>query len=44
MNSENSETSKAHILMLKLTNELDLRMGEKIIALSILVFTTLGKT
>ena len=33
-NSENSKTSKAHILMLKLTNELDLRMGEKIIALS----------
>ena len=34
INSENSKTSKAHILMLKLTNELDLRMGEKIIALS----------
>ena len=34
MNSENSETSKAHILMLKLTNELDLRRGEKIIGLS----------
>ena len=32
-NSENSKTSKAHILMLKLTNDLDLRMGEKIIAL-----------
>ena len=34
INSENSKTSKAHILMLKLTNELDLRRGEKIIALS----------
>ena len=34
INSENSKTSKVHILMLKLTNELDLRMGEKIIALS----------
>ena len=34
INSENSKTSKAHILMLKLTNELDLRSGEKIIALS----------
>ena len=34
INSENSKTSKAHVLMLKLTNELDLRMGEKIIALS----------
>ena len=27
-------TSKAHILMLKCTNELDLRMGDKIITLS----------
>ena len=34
MNSENSETSKPHVLMLKLTNKLDLRIGEKIIALS----------
>ena len=32
--SENSKSSKAHILMLKLTNELELRRGEKIIALS----------
>ena len=34
INSENSKTSKADILILKLTKELDLRMGEKIIALS----------
>ena len=34
INSENSKTSKALILMLKLTNELDLRIGEMIIALS----------
>ena len=34
INSENSKTSKAYILMLKLTNELDLRMDEKIIAVS----------
>ena len=34
MNSENSKTSKAHVLILKLTDELDLRRGEKIIALS----------
>ena len=34
INSENSKTSKTHVLMLKLTNELDLRKGEKIIALS----------
>ena len=34
INSEKCKTSKAHILMPKLTDELDLRMGEKIIALS----------
>ena len=34
MNSENSKTSKAHILMLKLTDKLDFRIGEKVIALS----------
>ena len=34
MNSENSETSKPHVLILKLTDKLDLRRGEKIIALS----------
>ena len=34
MNSENSKTSKPHVLILKLTNTLDLRIGEKIIALS----------
>ena len=34
MNSENSKTFEPHILMLKLTDKLDLRRGEKIIALS----------
>ena len=34
MNSENSKTSKRHVLIQKLTNKLDLRMGEKVIALS----------
>ena len=34
MNSEDSKTSKLHVLILKLTNKLDLRIGEKIIALS----------
>ena len=34
MNSENSKTSKPHVLILKLTNKLDLRISEKIIALS----------
>ena len=34
MNSENSKTSKLHVLILKITNKLDLRIGKKIIALS----------
>ena len=34
MNSENSKTSKQHVLKLKLTSKLDLRLGEKVIALS----------
>ena len=34
MNSDNSKTSKLHVLILKLTNKLDLGIGEKIIALS----------
>ena len=34
MNSDNSEASKPHILKLKLTSKLDLRIGEKVIALS----------
>ena len=34
INTENSKTSKPHVLALKLTNKLDLRFGEKVIALS----------
>ena len=34
MNSENSKTSEPYILILKLTDKLDLRRGEKSIALS----------
>ena len=34
MNSENSRTLKPHILILKLVNKLDSRIGEKVIALS----------
>ena len=34
MNSDNSKTSKPHILKLKLTSKLDLRSGETVIALS----------
>ena len=37
MNSENSKTSKLHVLMLKLINKIDLRIGEKIITLSSLI-------
>ena len=33
MTSENSKTSEPHVLALKLTNKLDLRIDEKIIAL-----------
>ena len=33
MNSENSRTSKPHVLILKLTDKLHLRRGEKSIAL-----------
>ena len=34
MKSENSKTSKQNVLVLKLTNKLDLRLGEKVISLS----------
>ena len=34
MNSENSKTSMPHVLILKLTSKWDLRLGEKVIALS----------
>ena len=44
MNSENSKTSEPHVLILKLTDKLDLRIGKKSITLSILVSITHGKT
>ena len=34
INSENSKTSKPHVLILKLTDKLDLRRGEISVALS----------
>ena len=34
MNSENSRTSEYHVLMFKLTDKLDLRRGQKSVALS----------
>ena len=37
MNSKNSKTSKSNVLALKLTNKSDLRIGEKVIALSNLI-------
>ena len=33
-NSENSKIPNPHVLVLKLTNKVDLRMGKKVIALS----------
>ena len=44
MNSENSKTSKPHVLILKLTGKLDFRRGEKSTAYRILIFNTHGKT
>ena len=34
MDSENSRTSKPHILIIKVTDKLDLRIGKEVIALS----------
>ena len=34
VNSENSKNSAPHVLILELTNKLDLKIGEKVIALS----------
>ena len=34
LNSENNKTSNPHVLILKLTDKLDLKRGEKSIALS----------
>ena len=34
MNSENNKTSKPHVLLLNLTDKIDLQKGEKTIALS----------
>ena len=34
MNSENNKTSKSHVLILKLTDKLDLRNAKKVITLS----------
>ena len=44
MNSENSKTSELYVLILKLTDKLDLRRGKKVLLHQILVFTIHGKT
>ena len=42
--SENSRTSEYHVLVLKLTNKLDLRRGQKLLLYQILVSIIHGKT
>ena len=44
MNSENSRTSEYDVLVLKLTDKLDLKRGRKKLLYQILVFTIRGKT
>ena len=44
MNSENSKDSEPHVLILKITNKIDLRIGKKVIALSNLRIVFHGKT
>ena len=43
MNSENSKISKPHVLILKLTDKLDLRLSKKVVEYLILVFIMHGK-
>ena len=43
MNSENSKTSKHNVLVLKLTDKLDLRRGQKLLRYQILAFIISGK-
>ena len=44
INSKDSGTSRAHVLILNLTNEVDLKRGGKLLRYQILVFITHGKT
>ena len=44
MNSENSRTFEYHVLVLRLTDKLDLGRDQKSVALSNLVFAIHGKT
>ena len=43
MNSEKSKKSEPHVLILQLTDKLDLRRDEKLLLYQILVFITHGK-
>ena len=43
MNSKNSRTSEYHVLVLKITDKLDLRIGQKVLLYQTL-FTIHGKT
>ena len=43
MNSEDNKTSKPHVVILKVTNKLDSRIGEKVIAFSNLSIYYTGK-
>ena len=43
-NSENSKNSELHVLILKLANKLDLRIGERLLPDQILAFITHDKT
>ena len=42
MNSENSKTSEYHVLVLKITDKLDLRRDQKLLLYQILVFIIRG--
>ena len=44
MNSEISKNSKLHVLILNVTDKIDLRRGEKALFYQILVYITHGKT
>ena len=43
-NSESSRTPKVHLLVLKLTNKLHLKIGKRWLFYQILAFITHGKT
>ena len=44
MNSKNSETSKPYVLILNITDKIDLQRDEKALFYQILVFITYKKT